>query len=148
MKKIVALLIALIAFIGIYSIFTFNNKDEQYYSNGKPITCRVDGCGKRPIYPDWNKRFCEEHLNKSEDYSSQYSSSVATKKINTKRALTAAEADALRGTGYHGTRPNSFAESTELKAAMVKCKKCGMHSNNGYNSLCDECRYNEKHGLD
>lgn len=56
------------------------------------------------------------------------------------KALTKEEADALRGTGYNGTRPNSAAESMELKAAQVKCKECGYHSDNGSNSLCDYCQ--------
>ena len=73
---------------------------------------------------------------------------VPVKKVNTVKALTKEEADALRGTGYHNTRPNSSAENTELAAAMVKCKNCGMHSDNGANSLCDECQYNKAHGLD
>lgn len=70
------------------------------------------------------------------------------KKINTKRALTKEEAEALKGTGYKGTRPNSSAEDMEISAAMVKCKNCGMHSSNGYNSLCDECEYNKSYGFD
>ena len=70
-----------------------------------------------------------------------------TKKINTTPAMTKEEAERLRGTGYHGTRPNSTAENMELKAAQVKCKTCGMHSDNGVNSQCDACAYNEKHGL-
>ena len=75
-------------------------------------------------------------------------STVKTKRINTEPAMTKEEAERLRGTGYHGTRPNSLAEEIELKAAQVKCKKCGMRSHNGANSLCDECQYNEKYGLD
>ncbi len=78
---------------------------------------------------------------------SSYSSQGVTKKINTTPAMTKEEAERLRGTGYHGTRPNSTAESIELKAAQVKCKTCGMHSDNGVNSQCDACAYNEKHGL-
>jgi len=77
-----------------------------------------------------------------------YSSQGASKKINTTPAMTKEEADRLRGTGYHGTRPNSTAESMELSAAQVKCKTCGMHSDNGVNSQCDACAYNAKHGLD
>ena len=57
-----------------------------------------------------------------------------------KKALTKEEADALRGTGFNGTRPNSAAEAMELKAAQVKCKECGYHSDNGSNSLCDYCQ--------
>lgn len=41
--------------------------------------------------------------------------------------------------GYHGTRPGSVAESIEIAASKVKCKECGLHSDNGYNSLCDYC---------
>lgn len=54
-------------------------------------------------------------------------------------AISKEEADALRGTGYHNTRPGSVAEHNELQAAQVKCKECGYHSDNGYNSLCDSC---------
>jgi len=83
----------------------------------------------------------------SENSVNQSNSSVIAKKVNSQRAMTEEEAAALRGTGYHGTRPNSPAENLELKAAMVKCKKCGMHSDNGANSLCDECQYNETYGF-
>lgn len=76
-----------------------------------------------------------------------YSPQGVTKRVNTTPAMTKEEAERLRGTGYHGTRPNSSAESMELKAAQVKCKTCGMHSDNGVNSQCDACVYNEKHGL-
>ena len=78
---------------------------------------------------------------------SSYAPEVVKKKINTTPAMTKEEAERLRGTGYHGTRPNSSAENMELKAAQVKCKTCGMHSDNGVNSQCDACIYNEKHGL-
>lgn len=70
------------------------------------------------------------------------------RRVNTEEAMTKEEADKLRGTGYHNTRPNSNAEAIELKAAQVKCKKCGMHSKNGVNSLCDVCQYNEAHGYE
>lgn len=86
--------------------------------------------------------------NPSTSYTHSYNSSVLTKRINTEPAMTKEQAERLRGTGYHGTRPNSSAEALELKAAQIKCKKCGMRSHNGANSLCDECQYNEKHGLD
>lgn len=70
------------------------------------------------------------------------------RRVNTEEAMTKEEADKLRGTGYHNTRQNSNAEAIELKAAQVKCKKCGMHSKNGVNSLCDVCQYNEAHGYE
>lgn len=68
------------------------------------------------------------------------SSSTSSKRSLYTYALTKEEADALRGTGYHNTRPNSSAENMELAAAQVKCKRCGMHSSNGRNSMCDSCR--------
>lgn len=45
--------------------------------------------------------------------------------------------------GFHNTRPGSAAESIEKDAAAVKCIKCGKHSTNGVNSLCDSCRQKE-----
>lgn len=123
-------------------------KDEWHYANGSAVACRTIGCKKKPIYSNWNDRFCSEHLNKSINHSNEYNSLIAKKKINTQKALSKEEADALRGTGYHHTRPNSSAEDIELKAAMVKCINCGMHSHNGINSLCYECQYNKDYGLD
>ena len=72
----------------------------------------------------------------------------SARRVNTEEAMTKEEADKLRGPGYYNTRPNSNAEAIELKAAQVKCKKCGMHSKNGVNSLCDVCQYNEAHGYE
>ena len=146
-KVTIALLIfALIAIIVFSGKDT--NKDEWHTFDGSTIVCRVSGCGKTPVYSNWDDRFCREHLNKSTNHSNQYDSSVAAKKVNTEPALTKEEADALRGTGYHGTRPHSSAENMELAAAMVKCKNCGMHSKNGVNSLCYECKYNLEYGFD
>lgn len=145
-KKIIHILLIIIVISSVASVF--ESKDEWHYSDGTEIVCRVTGCGKTPVYSDWEDRYCVEHLDKSENHGSEYDSTVATKKVNTKKALTKEEADALRGTGYKGTRPNSMAESNELKAAMVACENCGMHSSNGSNSLCDECRYNEEYGFD
>lgn len=81
----------------------------------------------------------------SSNYSSTASSySASTSSSGRKRALTKEEAEALSGTGYHGTRPNSSAESMELAAAQVTCKECGYHSDNGRNSLCDYCQAKKK----
>lgn len=66
--------------------------------------------------------------------------------VNTTPAMTKEEAERLRGTGYHGCRPNSSAENTALAAAQVKCKNCGYHSDNGSNSLCDYCAWMERYG--
>ena len=60
--------------------------------------------------------------------------------------MTAEEAERLKGTGYHNTRPNSSAERSALSAAQVRCKNCGYHSDNGSNSLCDYCAWMERYG--
>ena len=149
MKKVVFvfILIVIIAVIG-SSLQTQNTHDEWYNYDGTEIVCRVAGCGKRPMYSKWEDRFCAEHLYKSANKSGQYDKTTARKKVNTTPALTKEQAEKLRGTGYHGTRPNSSAEDAEIKAAMVKCINCGMHTDNGENSLCFECQYNKENGFD
>ena len=66
--------------------------------------------------------------------------------VNREKAMTKEEAERLSGTGYHGCRPNSSAENTELKAAQTKCKNCGYRTHNGANSLCDYCSWMERYG--
>lgn len=88
---------------------------------------------------------CEDTSTKGNyTYSSGYSSNNGIRYSGTsytrEQAMTKEEADALRGTGYNGTRPYSVAEELELKAAQIKCKECGYHSDNGSNSLCDYCQ--------
>lgn len=78
--------------------------------------------------------------NKNYDKSYYTQSSYYSNSSSRKKAMSKEEADSLRGTGYHNTRPGSVAEDIELKAAQVKCKKCGYHSDNGYNSYCDYCQ--------
>lgn len=82
----------------------------------------------------------------SSPYSRTYSSTPTCPPVNRERAMTKEQAERLSGTGYHGTRPNSSAEITELKAAQVRCKNCGYHSDNGLNSLCDYCLWMERYG--
>lgn len=151
MKKGTVILLLFLIFVAV-AIGTIaenhDNQNEWQNVDGSPIVCRVTGCGNSPLYSNWGDRFCAEHLYKSENYADKYNSSVAVKKINTTPALTREEAEKLKGTGYHGTMPNSTAEDIEIKAAMVKCIKCGMHSNNGTNSLCYECQYNKEHGFE
>lgn len=84
----------------------------------------------------------------SSTYAPQSSSRPACPPVNRTPAMTADEAEALKGTGYHGCRPNSSAESTELKAAQAKCAECGYHTDNGTNSLCDYCQWQYLYGTD
>ena len=84
----------------------------------------------------------------SKSYSSNDYSGSSSKKTYSgsssggyrKKAMTKEEADRLRGTGYHGTRPNSSAENTELAAAQNVCSNCGYHTKYGKNSICQYCR--------
>jgi hypothetical protein len=79
-------------------------------------------------------------------YSGGTASTPARPPVNREPAMTKEEAERLKGTGYHGTRPNSSAEDNELKAAQVRCANCGYRSHNGYNSLCDYCAWMERYG--
>ncbi len=91
----------------------------------------------------YNKHSSSSSYRTGSNYSSSSSSSGKRSSSSSyKQALTKEEADALRGTGYHNTRPNSSAENLELAAAQVKCKRCGKHTSNGRNSMCDSCRKN------
>ena len=77
----------------------------------------------------------------SNKYSGNNGNVSARPPVNRTPAMTKEEAERLSGTGYHGCRPNSSAENTELKAAQVKCRNCGYHSDNGSNSYCDYCQW-------
>lgn len=91
-------------------------------------------------YNDISSQNNENNIYKlQQEYHNQTDSSNNTTYTDHEKALTDEEADKLNGTGYHNTRPNSSAESIEIQAAKVKCKKCGMRSHNGLNSLCDSC---------
>lgn len=78
--------------------------------------------------------------NKDETESNINNYSYTSIDEDSEEALTKEEAEALEGTGYNGTEPNSMAEYMELKAAQVKCERCGKHSDNGANSNCDSCQ--------
>ncbi len=94
--------------------------------------------------PGCDSSSSRESYSYSGSYSSGNRSSYTGSSYTRTKALTKEEAEALRGTGYKGTRPNSAAEAMELKAAQVKCKECGYHSDNGSNSLCDYCQAKKK----
>ncbi len=147
--KILLGIVSVLIFIGFIGVNMNETETDDWHNyDGSEIVCRVTYCGNTPLYSNWEDRYCEEHIYKSANYSDEFDSSVITKRVNTTPALTKEQAEKLKGTGYGNTRPNSSAELSKIKAAMVTCKKCGMHSDNGRNSLCDECQYNEEFGLD
>ena len=65
MKKLfwIIIIIAILAFIGTLS----DEKEDDPWTNsdGSSIVCRRVDCGKKPVYPDWNRRYCEEHIKDS-----------------------------------------------------------------------------------
>lgn len=113
-EKYRGIVTAVIAGLAIYSFFNSNKQEEFNYKN-------------IGYYND-NSVYDENIMNT----------------INNGDALTDEQAESLRGTGFHNTRPYSSAEDMEIKAATVKCKKCGKHSDNGSNSLCDYCQMKDK----
>lgn len=148
LKKILIVVLVLVACVIVLSNENNKKQDEWKTFDGEDIVCRFVGCGNRPLYSNWEDRYCSDHIDRSKNASNIGVKTKGTRRTNTTPALTKEQADALVGTGYHGTKPNSSAESSEIKAAMVKCKKCGMHSTNGANSKCNECLYNESMGFD
>lgn len=117
--------VAVIVFILVFAVSQQPKPSSTRYSSGSYSTYRSTG---------------------SSSYSGSYSSTPTCPPVNRELAMTKEEAERLSGTGYHGTRPNSSAENSELKAAQVRCKNCGYRSHNGLNSLCDYCAWMDRYG--
>ena len=56
----VVLIVLLLA--SLVGCFATQEDDPWTNSDGTPIVCRRQGCGRTPKYPDWERRFCEEHI--------------------------------------------------------------------------------------
>lgn len=54
------LIILLLWFVGAMT----QEKDDPWTNalTGEIITCRRVGCGRTPVYHEWNRRFCTEHI--------------------------------------------------------------------------------------
>ena len=67
---LVVLVIAVLIIVGVKSCSS-NDKPSKStpstYSNSYSNTyvCRRSGCGKEPLYTDWNRRYCSEHINET-----------------------------------------------------------------------------------
>ena len=63
----------LIVFVAVILILVSLNscdstKDDPWTNfDGSAIVCRHQGCGKKPVYSDWNRRYCSLHI-KGEHY--------------------------------------------------------------------------------
>lgn len=41
-------------------------KDDPWTNyDGSRIVCRRSGCGRTPVYSDWNRRYCSTHINET-----------------------------------------------------------------------------------
>ena len=63
MKKLFLILVIIV--IALYGVNKYQKSkvdDPWTNSDGSQIVCRRIGCGKKPVYPDWNRRYCEEHI--------------------------------------------------------------------------------------
>ena len=59
-----AVLIILILSLVIIVAYSFREQPEASWTNpdGSTITCRYPGCSSSPVYPDYNRRFCSQHI--------------------------------------------------------------------------------------
>lgn len=44
--------------------------DPWTHYDGSRIVCRRSGCGRSPVYSDWNRRYCSAHI--SDDHYCRY----------------------------------------------------------------------------
>ena len=53
-----------IAFL-VVSIGSCAGEQDDPWTNydGSRIVCRRSGCGRSPVYSDWNRRYCSAHIN-------------------------------------------------------------------------------------
>lgn len=57
---VITLVIVLLWFLG-----NIRQKQDDPWTislTGETITCRRVGCGKTPLYHEWNRRYCSEHI--------------------------------------------------------------------------------------
>ncbi len=64
MKLSKLFLILVVVMIALYGFQACQEKEDDPWTNsdGTPVVCRRVSCGKKPVYPDWNRRYCEVHI--------------------------------------------------------------------------------------
>lgn len=62
---LVLLVILVLIIVGVKSCSSDDDTPSQSTptSYSSAYVCRRSGCGKTPVYTDWNRRFCSEHIN-------------------------------------------------------------------------------------
>ena len=62
-KFIAAVVIIAILLVVGNSSTSAKTHDSWHNYDGTEIVCRRNGCGKKPLYSDWNRRYCSTHIN-------------------------------------------------------------------------------------
>lgn len=60
-------LILLVIILLVNCISSCEGKQDDPWTNydGSRIVCRRNGCGRSPVYSDWNRRYCSTHIDES-----------------------------------------------------------------------------------
>jgi hypothetical protein len=62
MKKFLLIIIIVAALLLIGGFLDKEEDDPWTNSDGSSIVCRRVDCGEKPVYPDWNRRYCSVHI--------------------------------------------------------------------------------------
>lgn len=61
--KILIVGLLLVVIISLFHSCSTETSTSKSKSTTTSYVCRVQGCGKTPVYTDWNRRYCSEHIN-------------------------------------------------------------------------------------
>ena len=64
-KIILAAVLIAFLFLASGSNTSAKSHDAWHNYDGTEIVCRRSGCGKKPLYSDWNRRYCSTHINET-----------------------------------------------------------------------------------
>lgn len=58
-------LIFLVSILFCVNVSSCNKELDDPWANydRSQIVCRMNGCGRSPVYSDWNRRYCSTHIN-------------------------------------------------------------------------------------
>lgn len=62
--KCVFITIIIVVLLIIGNLGSCSKEKDDPWTNvlGDPIVCRRSGCGETPVFADWNRRYCSEHI--------------------------------------------------------------------------------------
>lgn len=70
MKSVLIVFLVIIFLIAGINSCTEEPDNPWTNFDGSPIVCRRTGCGRTPMYSDWNRRYCSTHI--QEDHYCRY----------------------------------------------------------------------------